>query len=361
MKKVLGAGPQFIKASVVSHAISSYGRLNEVGIRTGQRFEANMSAVLFSELDMLPLAYNLEIHGGGHGDMTGRMLIEIERVLQAEKLDAVLIYGDTNATLASALAAVKLRQPVTHVEAGLRLFNMTMSEEINRILTDRISRWLFTPTDAAKAHLERDSAPPDRIAAVGDVMYDVALHHGALVHAEGRMLGQLDLQPHSFVLATGHRPHNADAIQRLAAMVAALEIVTAQWPGVRRLHPRTRAILSHSQQREKLSRSVHPGRSYGVSGHGATQKVRCSDCHRLRRHAKESLLPPRALHDAARRNRTGGTCGYGLEPPALPLSPQAVSSAVLQAIGTQGSNIRPYGERDAARRIVEHLSADLGA
>lgn len=152
MKKiltVLGARPQFIKASVVSHAIKQSCALAEVVVHTGQHFDANMSDVFFSELGMDESAYNLNIHGGSHGAMTGGMLAEVERVLLAEKPDAVLVYGDTNSTLAGALAAVKLHIPVAHVEAGLRSFNMAMPEEINRILTDRISRWLFTPTAVA--------------------------------------------------------------------------------------------------------------------------------------------------------------------------------------------------------------------
>ena len=155
MKKivtVLGARPQFIKASVVSHAMRQSGQLQEVLVHTGQHFDANMSDVFFEELGMHKPDHFLAIHGGGHGAMTGRMLEQVEKVLLVEKPDAVMVYGDTNSTLAGALAAAKLHIPVAHVEAGLRSFNMAMPEEVNRILTDRISRWLFTPTAAASAH-----------------------------------------------------------------------------------------------------------------------------------------------------------------------------------------------------------------
>ena len=208
MKKVLtvlGARPQFIKASVVSQAIASSGDWREVVVHTGQHFDANMSDVFFGELGMARPPSALDVHGGGHGEMTGRMLIEIERVLLAERPDAVLVYGDTNSTLAGALAAVKLHIPVAHVEAGLRSFNMAMPEEVNRILTDRVSRWLFTPTDAAEAQpaAGRHGARPYR--PVGDVMYDVALENAARVDARGRIMGQLGLTPRGYVLATVHR------------------------------------------------------------------------------------------------------------------------------------------------------------
>ena len=185
MKKVvtvLGARPQFIKASVVSHALAQSGKLSEVLVHTGQHFDVNMSDVFFRELGMHMPAYQLDIHGGTHGAMTGRMLAEVERVLLKEKPDAVLVYGDTNSTLAGALAAAKLHIPVAHVEAGLRCFNMAMPEEINRILTDRISRWLFTPTASAAAHLKREGVPVGQVYPVGDVMYDVALHQIGRAH-----------------------------------------------------------------------------------------------------------------------------------------------------------------------------------
>ena len=357
---VLGARPQFIKASVVSHAMRSSENLREVVIHTGQHFDANMSAVFFSELGMQPPAYNLEIHGGGHGEMTGRMLIEIERVLQSEKPDAVLVYGDTNSTLAGALAAAKLHIPVAHVEAGLRSFNMAMPEEINRILTDRISHWLFTPTDAAKAHLEREGVPPNRIAAVGDVMYDVALHHGALVQAEGRILGRLGLKPGSYVLATVHRAENTDDPHRLAAVVAALELVAAQCPVVWPLHPRTRAILRRSGQLESLSRSIHLIDPVGYLDMVQLEKfaaVVATDSGGVQ---KEAFFYRVSCVTLREETEWMELVEAGWNRLAPPLSPETVSTAVLQAVGTQGSDIRPYGEGDAAKRIVQRLCADLG-
>ena len=190
---VLGARPQFIKASVVSHAIAQTPGLSEVMVHTGQHFDANMSDVFFAELGMSRPDYFLDIHGGGHGAMTGRMLADVEQVLMQEKPDAVLVYGDTNSTLAGALAAVKLHIPVAHVEAGLRSFNMAMPEEVNRILTDRVSRWLFTPTQAAAQHLQREGFSPEQIHPVGDVMYDAVLHHGQRVQPDTGLMARLGL------------------------------------------------------------------------------------------------------------------------------------------------------------------------
>lgn len=252
MKKLLtiiGARPQFIKASVVSKAVAETDGLQEVIVHTGQHFDANMSDIFFDQLAIPRPHHQLDIHGGSHGDMTGRMLIEIEKVLLQERPDCVLVYGDTNSTLAGALAAAKLHIPVAHVEAGLRSFNMQMPEEVNRILTDRVSNILFCPTDAAVANLGKEGFPntmangqPQRIAQVGDVMQDSAHLFGTRACApEG--LAMRD----GFVLATIHRAENTDHPQRLGAIVAALDAVAQSTPVVLPVHPRTRNILAQQK------------------------------------------------------------------------------------------------------------------
>ncbi len=249
MKKLLtiiGARPQFIKASVVSKAIAETDGLREVIVHTGQHFDANMSDIFFDQLAIPRPHHQLDIHGGSHGDMTGRMLIEIERVLQQERPDCVMVYGDTNSTLAGALAAVKLHIPVAHVEAGLRSFNMQMPEEVNRILTDRVSNILFCPTDAAAGNLAKEGFPytmasgqPQHIAQVGDVMQDSAQLFSSRASApEGVALGD------GFVLATIHRAENTDTPDRLAAIIAALDAVAQTTPVVLPMHPRTRGVLA---------------------------------------------------------------------------------------------------------------------
>lgn len=244
MKKVLtvlGARPQFIKASVVSRAMKQSGLLREVVVHTGQHFDANMSDIFFRDLEMNEPSYNLDINGGTHGSMTGRMLVEVEQVILSEKPDLVLVYGDTNSTLAGALAAVKLHIPVAHVEAGLRSFNMAMPEEVNRILTDQVSRWLFCPTDTAITNLEKEgfSGKNASVIKVGDVMQDAALLFAA------RARQPTEFSPGgAFILATLHRAENTDDPERLAGIVSALNALHAKTPVVIPLHPRTRATLS---------------------------------------------------------------------------------------------------------------------
>lgn len=249
MKKILtiiGARPQFIKASVVSKAIAETEGLTEVIVHTGQHFDANMSDIFFDQLGIPRPNHQLDINGGSHGDMTGRMLIEIEKVLQVEKPDCVLVYGDTNSTLAGALAAAKLHIPVAHVEAGLRSFNMQMPEEVNRILTDRVSDILFCPTQAAVDNLQQEGYPfttangqAQRIEKVGDVMQDSAeLFATRAVAPEGFALDA------GFVLTTIHRAENTDHPERLTSILEALNQVSKTTPVVLPIHPRTRKIIA---------------------------------------------------------------------------------------------------------------------
>ena len=239
---VIGARPQFIKASVVSRAISTTPGLSEVLVHTGQHFDANMSDIFFTQLGIPQPHHQLNIHGGSHGEMTGRMLMEIEQILLKEKPDRVLVYGDTNSTLAGALAASKLNIPVAHVEAGLRSFNMQMPEEINRILTDQISDILFCPTQAAMDNLAREGFrnKPVQVLQVGDVMQDAAILF-ARVAADNKVS---IVTSSNFILATLHRAENTDDPSRLASIVGALNALHSDLaPVVLPLHPRTRAAI----------------------------------------------------------------------------------------------------------------------
>ncbi len=241
---IVGARPQFIKAAAVSREILKHpGEIEEVMIHTGQHYDPNMSQVFFDELEIPAPKYNLEVSGGSHGAMTGRMLEGIEKILLEEKPDWVLIYGDTNSTLAGALAASKLHIPVAHIEAGLRSFNMRMPEEINRILSDRVSTLLLCPTDAAVENLAREGVV-DGVRNVGDVMYDVAVYYRERARNESRVLQALGLEEKGFVLTTCHRAENTDSQERLTEILSALSTIAESLPVVLPLHPRTRKLVA---------------------------------------------------------------------------------------------------------------------
>lgn len=356
---VLGARPQFIKASVVSSAISHSAGLEEVVVHTGQHFDVNMSDVFFSELGMAKPAYQLGIHGGSHGAMTGRMLAEVERVLLAEKPDVVLVYGDTNSTLAGALAAIKLHVPVAHVEAGLRSFNMAMPEEINRILTDRISRWLFAPTEAAVQHLVREGINESQIISVGDVMFDAVLHHGARVNAEGGLLERLDLRAKDYLLATIHRAENTDDPVRLTAIVGALceisKALQVVWP----LHPRTRNVLIKLGLFSSLSQAVRVIDPVGYFGMLQLEKYSAliaTDSGGVQKEAFFHRVPCVTL-----RNETEWTelvdAGWNTLVPTV--SKDFIKEQVFKSLNTRGQDIQPYGSGKSSSLIVANLEMNI--
>ncbi|MHB2266561.1 non-hydrolyzing UDP-N-acetylglucosamine 2-epimerase [Aliihoeflea sp. PC F10.4] len=242
---IIGARPQFVKAAVVSKALNEFAEVNETMVHTGQHFDANMSTVFFDELNIPRPAHALGIHGGHHGAMTGRMLAEIEALILSKRPDRVLVYGDTNSTLAGALAASKHHVPIAHVEAGLRSFNMRMPEEINRIVTDRLSDILFCPTLAAVRNLEAEGASHQNstIINVGDVMQDAALQFRTKAYRPKNFTLEVP-----FVLATMHRAENTDDPRLLAEIVEGLNAVHHDVaPVVLPLHPRTRAAISNAK------------------------------------------------------------------------------------------------------------------
>lgn len=235
---IVGARPQFVKAAVVSRALSAHG-VSESIVHTGQHYDSSMSDVFFEEMEIPKPRHHLGVGGLSHGAMTGQMLEKIEAVLVAEKPDWTLIYGDTNSTLAGALAAAKLGIPVAHVEAGLRSHNMTMPEEVNRILADRISSLLLIPTENARQNLEREGFAhfPSRIAHVGDVMYDAALFYSSNPKTKLKRHGE------DHVLVTLHRASNTDDPVILRGLVEALNEISKEQRIICPLHPRTRKKL----------------------------------------------------------------------------------------------------------------------
>lgn len=238
---VVGARPQFIKAAALSRRIRDAHQIEEVVVHTGQHYDDNMSAVFFEQLTIAPPRYNLGIGGGTHGAMTGRQLEKVEQVLDLERPDVVVVYGDTNSTLAGALAAVKMHIPVAHVEAGLRSFNRRMPEEINRVLVDHMASQLFAPNALARENLLAEGIPSTRIHVVGDVMCDAARYYRGRAKKPHWFDG-LGVSPSEFVLCTIHRAENTENRERLARIFLGLQ--KAAFPVVLPLHPRTRARLS---------------------------------------------------------------------------------------------------------------------
>lgn len=246
---VIGARPQFIKAAMVSRAIQEHNRVSprpieEYILHTGQHYDDNMSRDFFEEMQIPAPRWHLQCGNGTHGEMIGRMLIEIEKILIAEKPDYLLVYGDTDSTLAGALSATKLHIPVVHVEAGLRSFNKRMPEEINRRLTGHVATLHCCPTTAAVMHLRNEGIAAG-IHHVGDVMYDAALVFGRVADASSDILARLHLESKGFALCTVHRAENTDNAGRLGGILNALKAIAADTlPIVFPLHPRTRKCLA---------------------------------------------------------------------------------------------------------------------
>lgn len=258
---IVGARPQIIKASAVSRAIAEdfQNTIEEVIVHTGQHYDTNMSALFFDELQIPQPAFNLQIGSGTHAAQTAKMLIGIEELLLSEKVDALLVYGDTNSTIAGALAASKLMIPVIHIEAGLRSFNKTMPEEINRIACDHVSTFLFCPTDAAITNLKREgfafpfengnpSISNPVVEKCGDIMYDNSSYFSSVSDQKSSLLAELGCESEPFFLVSMHRDSNTDDPLRLNAILTALTQIVEEH-GVKLIfpiHPRTKKMIDLS-------------------------------------------------------------------------------------------------------------------
>jgi UDP-GlcNAc3NAcA epimerase len=269
---IVGARPQFIKASAIARALQAEG-IAEVLVHTGQHFDDEMSAVFFEQLALEPPRYSLGVNGGSHGEMTGRMLQGLDPVLASEAPEAVLVYGDTNSTLAGALSAAKQNVPVVHVEAGLRSYRRTMPEEINRILTDRVSTVLCCPTRTAVENLQREGFTDlvndgalveaghlvDRarswVVNTGDVMLDVLLHYRAVAARSSGILERIGLRSGGYALLTLHRAENTSALPALEALLRRIAGIRSV-PVVFAVHPRTEQMLATSVKRHVWSEQL---------------------------------------------------------------------------------------------------------
>ena len=357
---VVGARPQFIKASAVSRAIAASPELNidEVMVHTGQHHDNNMSQVFFDELGIPPPQYNLAIAGGGHGEMTGRMMLALEPVMLAERPDWVLIYGDTNSTLAGALVAAKLKIPIAHVEAGLRSFNMGMPEEVNRILADRVSTLLFCPTIGAVENLEGEGLVKG-VHLVGDVMYDVALHFKNSKKAKESWAQAHGLPAAAYALVTCHRAENTDDLFRLSQILAALERLSRELPIVVPLHPRTRKAATREGLLAHLNGClvIEPLSYFDMLSAEQEAAVIVTDSGGVQKEAFFFKVPCITIRPETEWLETV-TLGWNR---LVPAEANAICSAVRAAApppGTLSPDSTPYGAGDSAVKIVEQLGRE---
>ena len=240
---VVGARPQFVKAMLLSELFRKEQDIDEIMVHTGQHYDRLMSGVFFRDLGIPKAQYHMNVHGGGHGQMTGRMLQLLEPIVNSEHPDAVLVFGDTNSTLAGALVGAKLCIPVIHVESGLRSFRRCMPEEINRVLTDRISRLLLCPTRIAVSNLESEGIVHG-VHHVGDIMHDVTLRMLPVARRYSQILGRLGLRPGAYDVVTFHRAENTDSAGALLRIADHVEYHASIRPVVLPLHPRTRKAMA---------------------------------------------------------------------------------------------------------------------
>lgn len=349
---ILGARPQFIKAAMVSRALHANGAAESL-VHTGQHFDANMSDVFFSELGLPRPSHHLGIGGGSHGQNTGRMIEAIERVLVEQRPDWVLVYGDTDSTLAGTLAAVKLHIPVAHVEAGLRSFNRGMPEEINRVLTDHAASLLFAPSETAVRHLGSEGIAGDSVRLVGDVMFDAALFYGAKAESASSILGTLGLRPAAYVLATIHRAENTDDPLRLGCILEGFALFGGDI--VLPLHPRTRGRLSALGMAPPGNvRLVDP---VGYLDMVMLEKNACliaTDSGGVQKEAFFHRVPCVTL-----RNETEWTelLEAGWNRLAAPTDAASVARAMVAAHGSRGEPVTLYGDGKAAEKIARHILA----
>ncbi len=347
---IVGARPQFIKAAPVSRALAAAG-MHEQIVHTGQHFDAGMSDVFFEELGIPRPAHHLGVSGGGHGVMTGAMLQALEPLMEREAPDWVLVYGDTNSTLAGALAASKLHIPVAHVEAGLRSFNRRMPEEQNRIVTDHLSDLLLTPTDGATRRLREEGIPDERIVQVGDVMFDAALYYADRAAERSAVLAQHDLEAGTYILATIHRADNTDDPARLRAIVDGLEAVAVEHPVILPLHPRTRAALERHGIALSRVRAIDPVGYLDMVALERHAALIATDSGGVQKEAYFHGVPCVTLRDETEWTELVDLGWNRLAPPTQ----VDIAAVIREAVGTSGQEGRPYGDGQAADHIARAL------
>lgn len=352
---VIGARPQFIKAIALSVAAAQEDGVEEVLLHTGQHYDDNMSEVFFRDLGLPRPKYRFNIGGGSHGEMTGKQLIAIEQALVGEKPDILLVYGDTNSTLAGALAAAKMHIPVAHVEAGLRSFNKRMPEELNRILTDHVSKWLFAPTQIAVDNLARENVGGAEVHMVGDVMYDVARLFIDNPRHRTDIAERLGLERGNYAVATIHRQENTDVPERLLAILGALAEHSAKQPVVLPIHPRTAKMVRQNAQADALLskiKTIEPVGFFDMATLLSGAALAVTDSGGLQKEAYFHRVPCVTVRDETEWVELIDM-GWNRLPEKLEKG--AILDAIAAAKAPSGPDPAPYGKGDAAKRILDVL------
>lgn len=345
---IVGARPQFIKAAPLDRELRTLH--DHLLIHTGQHYDYAMSAVFFEELRIPEPDYNLGVGSASQGRQTGEMLIRIEETLNQEKPDCVLVYGDTNSTLAGALAAAKLHLPLAHVEAGLRSFNRRMPEEINRVLTDHVADLLFCPTETARHNLAREGIT-EGVFNLGDVMYDAVLHSSDIVDRKSRILSSLHLQPGSYLLVTIHRPGNTDDPQRLSNILAALGELNEKiiFPA----HPRTsQAIAQMGHQLPSTVKLLEPVSYLEMLDLERNARLILTDSGGVQKEAYFFGVPCVTLREETEWVETTDA-GWNLLVGAS--KPRIVRA--VQEFRPQGERPQIFGDGKASQKIAQHLAS----
>ena len=357
---VVGARPQFIKAAMVSRALISNENIKEIIVHTGQHYDINLSDVFFEELGLPDADYNLGVGSGSHGYQTGKMLERIEELIVKVKPDLVLVYGDTNSTLAGALASVKLHIPVAHVEAGLRSFNRKMPEEINRILTDHAADLLFAPTETAVDNLRHEGIPEDRIYLTGDVMFDAALYYAKNTEKSSRILERLNLSRSRYILATIHRAENTDNVLRLKPIMEGLVAAARQIQVILPLHPRTRARLEDHKILKKVGKKLTVTEPLGYLDMVMLEKnaaLIATDSGGVQKEAFFHGVPCVTLREETEWIELIESGWNTLCPPFDSVN---IEKAILDRVGVKGKSVNLYGGGNASKQIASILINNLG-
>ncbi|CDQ41104.1 MULTISPECIES: non-hydrolyzing UDP-N-acetylglucosamine 2-epimerase [Virgibacillus] len=289
---VVGARPQFIKASMLSKAIQSEGKMEEILVHTGQHYDANMSTIFFNQLKLPKPDYYLGIGSGSHGEQTANMLAKLESIMISMEPDIVLVYGDTNSTLAGSLAAAKLHIPIAHVESGLRSYNKEMPEEINRIVTDHLSSWLFCPSQTAMTNLKKEGITSG-VYQTGDIMFDAVLFFKNQALKQSTLRNDLTLKKNNYYLATIHRAENTDQVERLTAILTGLQQLdkTVVLP----LHPRTKQKIEQYKLTDLIThtqiKTIEPVNYFDMLAVASDAKAILTDSGGLQKEAYMLQVP----------------------------------------------------------------------